>query len=328
MNKLIVNFEHFFNNENSLQIVKFYSSIQDFAPDFRTIVSVGTFDGVHMGHRVILNRMNEIAKKVGGESVLLSFSPHPRYVLYPEDQHMRLINTTQEKIALLRRTGLVNLVVHEFTKKFSRIKSVNFVRDVLVEQMQVNTLVVGYNHHFGRNREGSFEELSSLADLYGFKIEMIDPQLFEAISVSSTKIRHLLEEGDIQKANQYLGYDFLIKGTVIHGNALGKSIGFPTANIDIEDKRKLIPANGVYAVKVNVEGEKYHGMMNIGLKPTLGSISKTIEVNIFDFNKEIYGKEIEVSFVQRIREERQFKDLEFLREQLTIDKNRIKQILF
>jgi len=271
--------------------------------------------------------MREIAKKTKGESVLLTFFPHPRHVLHFDDQDMKLINTLDEKQDLLCESGLDNLVIHEFTKKFSRIKSANFVRDILVEKLKVHTLVIGHDHHFGRNREGSIGELMALSKLYDFKIEKIDPQLFEDIAVSSTKIRQLIEKGEMVKAKQYLGYNFLLSGKVIKGNSVGKTIGFPTANIEVENKWKLHPSDGVYAVKINIDQREYNGMMNIGHKPTIGDNSKTLEVNIFDFNKEIYGQKIEIRFVKRIRDERKFEDLACLKEQLIIDRNRARQIL-
>jgi len=307
--------------------VKVYRSIENFPSEINTVITIGTFDGVHLGHQGILNRLNEIAKKIKGESTLLTFFPHPRHVLHKDDQDMRLINTLDEKIVLLDKIGLDNLVVHEFTKKFSRIKPANFVRDILVEKLKVHTLVIGHDHHFGRNREGSIEELTTLAELYDFKIEKIDPQLFEDVAVSSTKIRQLIEKGKMVKVKQYLGYSFLLRGKVIKGNSVGKTIGFPTANIEVENKWKIYPADGVYAVKIFTEGKGYKGMMNIGQKPTVGNNSKSLEVNIFNFSKDIYGQIIEIRFVKRIRNERKFEDLACLKEQLLIDRNRARQIL-
>ena len=280
-----------------------------------------------MGHKVILARLNKIAKKTKHTSVLLTFSPHPRHVLQKDDQEMKLINTLNEKQDLLEKTGLDNLVVHEFTKEFSRIKSINFVRDILVEKLNVHTLVIGYDHHFGRNREGSIPELKVLAELYDFSIEMISPQLFQGVTVSSTKIRQLLEKGEIEKANHYLGYDFFINGEVVKGNGIGKTIGFPTANILIKNKWKLLPSDGVYAVKVNINDRFLKGMMNIGQKPTVDGKCKSLEVHIFDFSNDIYGKAIKVKVIKRIRDEKKFKDLQGLKKQLFIDKNRVIQIL-
>ena len=307
--------------------MKVFTSIPDYPFENKSIVTIGTFDGVHLGHRVILKRMKEIAKKTKGKSVLLTFFPHPRYVLHKDNQDMKLITTLQEKQDLINQAGLDNLVIHEFTKKFSRIKPVNFVRDILVEQLNVHTLVIGYDHHFGRNREGSIQELTTLADLYDFNIEKIDPQYFEDVTVSSSKIRKLIEKGEMVKAKQYLGYEFMLNGKVIKGNSLGKTINFPTANIVVENKWKILPADGVYAVKIVLEAKEYKGMMNIGQKPTVDGNGKSLEVNIFDFNQDIYGKGIEIRFVKRIRDERKFEDLQGLKKQLLIDRNEARQIL-
>ena len=240
---------------------------------------------------------------------------------------MKLINTLNEKQDLLEKAGLDNLVVHEFTKEFSRIKSINFVRDILVEKLNVHTVLIGNDHHFGRNREGSIPELKVLAELYDFSIEMISPQLFQDVTVSSTKIRQLLEKGEIEIANHYLGYDFFISGEVVKGNGIGKTIGFPTANILIKNKWKLLPSDGVYAVKVNINDRFFKGMMNIGQKPTIDGKGKSLEVHIFDFSNDIYGKAIKVKVIKRIRDEKKFKDLQGLKKQLFIDKNRVIQIL-
>ena len=307
--------------------MKVFTSIPDYPSENKSIVTIGTFDGVHLGHRVILRRMKEIAKKTKGKSVLLTFSPHPRHVLHKDNQDMKLITTLQEKQDLINQAGLDNLVIHEFTKKFSRIKPVNFVRDILVEQLNVHTLVIGYDHHFGRNREGSIQELTTLADLYDFNIEKIDPQYFEDVTVSSSKIRKLIEKGEMVKAKQYLGYEFMLNGKVIKGNSLGKTINFPTANIVVEDKWKILPADGVYAVKIVLEAKEYKGMMNIGQKPTVDGNGISLEVNIFDFNQDIYGKGIEIRFVKRIRDERKFENLLGLKKQLLIDRNKARKIL-
>ena len=307
--------------------MKVFTSIPDYPFENKSIVTIGTFDGVHLGHRVILKRMKEIAKKTKGKSVLLTFSPHPRHVLHKDNQDMKLITTLQEKQDLINQAGLDNLVIHEFTKKFSRIKPVNFVRDILVEQLNVHTLVIGYDHHFGRNREGSIQELTTLADLYDFNIEKIDPQYFEDVTVSSSKIRKLIEKGEMVKAKQYLGYEFMLNGKVIKGNSLGKTINFHTANIVVEDKWKILPADGVYAVKIVLEAKEYKGMMNIGQKPTVDGNGISLEVNIFDFNQDIYGKGIEIRFVKRIRDERKFENLLGLKKQLLIDRNKARQIL-
>ena len=307
--------------------MKTFSSIPDFPLETKTIITIGTFDGVHLGHSVILNRLNAITEKTKMQSVLLTFFPHPRHVLQKTDQNMKLINTLDEKKILLEKSGLNNLVVQEFTKEFSRIQSANFVRDYLVEKLNLHTLVIGYDHHFGRNREGSIKELTVLSEIYGFNIEMISPQIFEDVAVSSTKIRKLLEKGEIEQANHYLGYTFFIFGKVIRGNAIGKTIGFPTSNIEIENKWKLYPAEGVYAVQVILEERTYKGMMNIGNRPTVEGDKKTLEVHLLDFSEDIYEKQLQIKFIKKIREEKKFENLDALKQQLIIDKNKVEHLI-
>ena len=307
--------------------MKVFSSISDFSSDKKAIITIGTFDGVHLGHRTILSRINEIAEKVNGESTLLTFFPHPRHVLYPDDQDMRLLNTLYEKQNILEKSGLDNLITHEFTKEFSRIKPSNFIRDVLVDKLKVHTLIMGYDHHFGRNREGSFDELISLAELYDFKIQIISAQIHEGVTVSSSKIRQLIEKGDVEKANNYLGYEYFVNGEVIMGNGIGNDLGFPTANVLVKNERKLFPIDGVYAVKVKVDGSLFNGMMNIGKKPTVNGKYKSLEVNIFNFSSDIYGKEIKIRFIKRVRDEKKFESLNSLKKQLVRDRNKVQQIL-
>ena len=304
-----------------------YRSIDDFPKDIHSIVTIGTFDGVHRGHKAIINRINNIAVKEDLESVLLTFSEHPRHVLFPDDQNLRLINSLSEKEEALSKTSLQNLVVHEFTKEFSRISSVNFIRDILVNKLNMKYMVVGYNHHFGKNREGTYANLLELADLYGFYIEKIGPQDVQGVTISSTKIRTAINDGFIQKANSYLCDNFSLSGKVVKGNSIGSSIGFPTANIQIDDKWKIIPKDGVYAVLVYVNGTKYCGMLNIGIRPTILDNRHTIEVNIFDFSFNIYDEAIKIEFISRIRDEKKFNGLEELSLQLEIDKINCKKIL-
>ena len=284
--------------------MKLYHSIKEFTPDFKPIITLGTFDGVHLGHQFILKRMNELAKKQNGESVLLTFYPHPRMVLYPDNQQLSLINTLEEKKEQLEQSGLKHLIVQDFTKEFSRMKSVNFVRDVLVNQLKVHQLIIGYDHHFGRNRQGTYEELIQLAQLYHFQLEKIPAQQLNDIAVSSTKIRNAIATGAMMQANKYLNYTFMINGTVVQGKSIGKTIGFPTANIALSNQWKILPADGVYAVKVGLGKDNFYGMMNIGINPTFDGTVKSIEVHIFEFNQEIYGADIRVSIVARVREEK------------------------
>lgn len=298
--------------------MKVYSNIDEFQKLGKAVVTTGTFDGVHIGHYKILDRLKEVARNCGGETVLLTFFPHPRMVLYP-DSDLELINTQQEKIALLEKAGIDHLIIHPFSKKFSRLSSVTFIRDVLVNSIGTHKLVIGYDHHFGRNREGSFGHLKEYGPLYGFEVEEIPAQDVRDIAVSSTKIRKSLLSGDISTTLAYLNHEFTLQGTVVHGAKKGSSIGFPTANIEIKEPYKIIPGNGVYIVKVFAEGAYYKGMLNIGVRPTVSGIGRTIEVHLFDYNGDLYGKEIQLSLLARIRDEQKFESEQQLIDQLKQD---------
>lgn len=307
--------------------MKVYTSIEEFQNVDRPIVTTGTFDGVHFGHRKIIDRLKKVAQNCDGETVLLTFSPHPRMVLFPDDQDLKLLNTIEEKKQLLEKAGVQHLIVHSFTKEFSRISSINFVRDVLVNKLNTHKLVIGYNHHFGRNREGSFEHLQEFAPLYGFDVEEIPVQLLDNMGVSSTKIRKALFQGNVETAAEYLGYKYQLSGTVVKGNAIGRTIGFPTANLKLVDAKKIIPNDGVYAVWVTVDGVSYKGMMNIGKKPTINNLTRTLEVHLLEFEQDIYRKRIIIQFVKRIRDEIAFQELSELKEQLEKDRALILNIL-
>ena len=307
--------------------MKVYHSVDQFPSDIKSVLTLGTFDGVHIGHKYVLKRMNEIAKEEGGESVLLTFYPHPRHVLQPEDQKLKLLNTIEEKIKELEKSGIQHFIIHEFTKDFSRTKSINFIKDFLVNKLKMKYMVVGYDHHFGRNREGSYYELIELSELYNFRLEQIPPQNEAEVTVSSTKIRKLLSAGNIEKANIYLGYNYLVNGTVVKGNKIGRTLNYPTANILITNKWKLLPADGVYVVKVILENKQYFGMLNIGKKPTLKEGKRSVEVHIFYFSADVYDSKIKVEFLKRIRDEKQFNSLEDLQIQLKIDENNCKKYL-
>ena len=307
--------------------MKIYSSIEEFQNVERPIVTTGTFDGVHFGHRKIIDRLKDLAQSCSGETVLLTFSPHPRMVLFPEDQDLKLLNTIEEKKQLLEKAGVQHLIIHQFTKKFSRISSINYVRDILVNRINTHKLVIGYNHHFGRNREGSFEHLQKFASVFGFEVEEIPVQLWDNVDVSSTKIRKALFLGYVDKAAEYLGYQYELSGTVVKGSAIGRSIGFPTANLDLGDVKKIIPADGVYAVWVIVDKITYKGMMNIGKKPTLKSKIRTLEIHLLDFDQYIYNKQIKIKFVKRIRDEIAFSELIELKKQLEKDRKLITALL-
>ena len=301
--------------------MKSYNSLDNFKSDFKTIVTIGTFDGVHIGHGYIINYLNKIAKREGGESVLLTFSPHPRLVINKEHSHLKLIDTLDEKKEKLKNLGLQNFVVQKFTKEFSRIKYVNFVRDILVKKLNVDHLVIGYDHQFGRNREGSIKELQELSQLYNFKVEEIPPQKQEDVSISSTKIRNLVLEGDIETANKYLANNFLLSGTVIDGEKIGRTINYPTANISF-DKDKLIPKPGVYAVTINVLNKSFNGMLNIGVQ------QQKIEVHIFDFSKNIYGLDIKIEFKKLIRGNIKFANISQLKNQLIEDEKKCREFFY
>ena len=290
-------------------------------------MTTGTFDGVHFGHRKIIDRLKQLAQNCDGETVLLTFSPHPRMVLFPDDQDLKLLNTIEEKKHLLEKAGVQHLIVHPFTKEFSRISSINFVRDILVNELKIHKLVIGYNHHFGRNREGTFEHLQEFAPVYGFEVEEIPVQLLDNVGVSSTKIRKALFQGDVETAAEYLGYQYQLSGTVVKGNAIGRTIGFPTANLELGNAKKIIPADGVYSAWVKVDGTSYKGMMNIGKKPTINNQARTLEVHLLEFEQDIYGEAICIEFVNKIRDEIKFTDILKLQQQLLLDKENVKKIL-
>ena len=300
--------------------MKVYERLADFKNLPNAVVTTGTFDGVHIGHKKIISRLQTVAEASKGETVIITFHPHPRLVLFPDDNDLRLLNTQEEKISRLEKMGVQHLVIIPFNKEFSRITSLDFVRNILVKQIGAKKLVIGHDHHFGRNREGSFEHLKEFGPLYGFDVEEIPVQDIDTVAVSSSKIRHALNNGNIKVANEYLGYAYSLSGIVVMGDQRGRSINFPTANIAVNEGRKLIPAIGVYAVKVNVQGKNYSGMMNIGHRPTVGGGKVTLEVNIFDFDAVIYDQKITVSFIERIRNEQKFEHLEALKAQLALDK--------
>ena len=307
--------------------MKIYKDIEDFKGGKNPIVTIGTFDGVHVGHQKIIDRMRAVANKVDGETVLLTFYPHPRLVIHPDSKNLRFINIQKRKIELLEKAGIDHLIIIPFTKEFSKLTSTQFIKEYIAEKIQARKLIIGYDHHFGKNRLGDFSILYDLGKKYNFEVEKIPAQDVENIAVSSTKIRKALNEGKIKIANNLLGYEYSITGVVVQGNKIGRTIGFPTANIELEDEYKLITANGVYASRVEYEGVIYQGMSNIGVRPTVNHSDLTIEVNIFDFDKEIYGETISIYFVERIRSEVKFDDLEALKTQLTLDKETVKKLL-
>ncbi len=286
------------------------------------VLTIGTFDGVHLGHQKIIKRLNEEAAKIGGESVLFTFYPHPRMVLYPDSHELRLIQTQVEKIDKLRRIGLDNVIVHPFTKEFSRLTATEFVRDYLVNRLNVKKLVIGYDHSFGKNREGGIEFLKDVSETYDFEVQEITAQEIDEVNISSTKIRNAIMDGNMDLAQTYLGEPFELHGRVVRGEAIGRSIGFPTANIDIESEVKLIPKLGVYAVNVVTETGIYEGMMNIGLRPTVANHDNiSIEVHLLDFKGDLYDQFITVQLLSRFRDEKKFDSVMELKEQLIEDEN-------
>lgn len=307
--------------------MKIYQDISNFHVE-NPVVTTGSFDGVHLGHLKIIHRLKEIAFQTNGESVVFTFSPHPRLILFPGEGNLRLLTTLEEKIDLLEKTGVEHLIIYPFTREFSQLSYIEFVRDVLVHELRTKTLVVGYDHKFGKNREGNFKVLQDLSSAYHFSVEKLDVLLMDDINVSSTKIRHALQTGNIEKANQYLGYSFRLHGTVIEGQKLGRRIQFPTANIQSSDPNKIIPAFGVYAVFVHVKGKRFRGMMNIGTRPTISNADhRSIEVHIIDFEGDLYNKPIEIEFIKKIREEQKFGSVEELKSQLEKDKQTVMNLL-
>ena len=299
--------------------MKIHKGLDSFDKLTSAVVTTGTFDGVHLGHKKILKKLISIGKKTSSETVLVTFFPHPRIVLFP-DHELKLINTIEENIELFKQYGIGHLIFQTFTKDFSRITALEYIRDILCQKIGLKELVIGYDHHFGRNREGGRDKLNEYAELYEFNIHEVQAHQFNDNAVSSTKIRTAINEGNLELTNDYLGYKFEISGRVIKGNGRGAILGFPTANVDVENKNKILPADGVYAVKVIYNEKTFNGMLNIGNVPTFNQGQKSIEVHIFDFNQLIYNNFIKIRFIKRIRNERKFSGVDDLKKQLSMDK--------
>lgn len=294
----------------------------------RPIVTLGTFDGVHLGHQEILRQMVAEGKASGRETVLLTFHPHPRMVLYPDSHSVRLIDSIEEKLEKLEQSGLDTVILFPFTQKFSRLTAVEFVRDVLVRDIGVSKMLVGYDHHFGKNREGDFLQLQELGQLYGFDVKQVEAVQTGEISVSSTKIRKALSEGEMLTVERYLGQPFQLTGEVIHGNKLGRTIGFPTANLFIDQTTKILPETGVYAVKIQRNNQWLNGVMNVGKKPTVQQTETiSVEVYIFDFDAELYGELLRVQVFDRLRGEQRFASIDELKSQLAKDEQNARNVL-
>jgi riboflavin kinase / FMN adenylyltransferase len=300
--------------------MKIYEGIEDFGQLYNPVVTSGTFDGVHLGHQKILKRIREIADQVQGETVLITYWPHPRLVLYPEEHNLRLLSTFEEKTKQLREFGVDHLLTIPFTKEFSEMSSADFIQQIIVDKIQTRKLVIGYDHRFGKNREGGFAYLEANQDKFGFDLEEIPREDIDDVGISSSKIRKALEDGQVRTAREYLGRPYELNGIIIKGQQLGRSIGFPTANVHIPHDYKLVPSDGVYAVSVTVEGLHFQGMLNIGVRPTVNGNSRTIEVHLFDFNGDLYDKRITVHLLEFLRPEMKFDNLNALKKQLESDK--------
>ncbi|NJX14469.1 bifunctional riboflavin kinase/FAD synthetase [Tamlana crocina] len=284
-----------------------------------TVVTIGTFDGVHIGHQKIIKRLIKTGEQFGLKSVILTFFPHPRMVLQ-KDSNIKLINTIEERHQILNDLGLDYLLIKEFTHEFSRLSAEDFVKQILVDKLHARKVIIGYDHRFGRNRNADINDLKQYGETYGFEVEEISAQDIDDVSVSSTKIRTALQAGDIAKANAYLGYPFMLTGVVAKGKGLGRQLNYPTANIKIPEDYKLIPKQGAYIVSSKINNKTVFGMMNIGTNPTVNGSQQTIEVHFFDFDADIYGETIQVDLLQRIRDEYRFESVEALKTQLSLDK--------
>lgn len=299
--------------------MKIFNNINEFNCKKSTIITIGTFDGVHLGHQKILKKLNIEAENNGLESSVLTFFPHPRTVLNPNSS-LKLINTIEERISLFKKSKIDNLIVHPFTKEFSELDSEDYVKNILVDQLKAKIVLIGYDHKFGKNRTADINNLKEYGIKYNFEVIEIKAEEINDIAISSTKIRNSIEEGDIQLTNSYLGYEFSFFGKVVKGNSIGKTLGFPTANIKIGTDLKLIPKNGVYLISTIINQKIIFGMMNIGIKPTTNENTKSIEVNLFDFNQDLYDTNITIYIKQFLREEIKFDSLNELKLQIEKDK--------
>lgn len=297
-----------------------YHHLSEFKRLENAVVTIGTFDGVHYGHQKIIKRLCELAKTTGGESVILTFFPHPRLIIDPENQDLKMINTIDEKARILANLGVDHLIITPFTRDFSNLSPEEYIKNILVDTIGIKNMIVGYDHRFGKDRKGGMPQLEAMAKSYAYKIEVIPEQDINDVAVSSTKVRNALLNGQVALAAEYLGYHFSLYGRVIKGDKIGRTIGFPTANIFIEETYKLIPSDGIYAVTVAMTDQTFKGMAYIGQRPTINGMTRNIEVNIFDFDQEIYGQDITMTFLQFLRHDVKFTGLEALKIQLQKDK--------
>jgi riboflavin kinase/FMN adenylyltransferase len=307
--------------------MKIYNNIDDFKLIHNAVVTIGTFDGVHAGHRKIIATIQELAKECGGETVILTFFPHPRMILNPEDQSLKLITTINEKAELLEGLGVDHLIVTPFSRDFSNLSALEYIHDILVAKIGIKKIVIGYDHRFGKDRKGGLEDLQRLSKVYDFEVIEIPEQDINDVAVSSTKIRTALLSDDIALANQFLSYPFFVTGKVIRGDQIGRQLGYPTANILIGESYKLIPADGIFAVTVDVNNATYKGMAYIGHRPTINGMTRNIEVNIFDFNQDIYDQQIRMNFHHFVRSDIKFNGLDELKLQLAKDRDSVLELL-
>ncbi len=303
-----------------------YQSASTYNNDRPSVVTIGTFDGVHVGHKAILNRLVSTAKKEGLESVLLTFFPHPRMVLQT-DSNIKLINTLSEKKELLEEIGLDHLVIHPFTHAFSRLTALEYVRDILVNKLHAKKIIIGYDHRFGRNRNANIDDLREYGKTYDFEVLEISAQELDDVAISSTKIRNALKAGDIETANNYLGYPFMVSGNVVKGKALGRTMQYPTANLQLDETYKLIPKNGVYIVRSIIDDKVVFGITSIGTNPTVGGTQKTIETFFLDLDKDLYGKKLKIEFLSHVRDEETFESLEELKDAIQNDETIAREFL-
>lgn len=307
--------------------MKIYHHIDEFKPVENAVVTIGTFDGVHLGHRKIISRIKEIADSINGETVILTFFPHPRMILHPEDHSIKMINTMDEKAALLEQLGVDHLIITPFSRDFSNQAAEEYIKNVLVEKIGTKKIVIGYDHRFGKDRQGGLPELQQLAPVYGYEVIEIPEQDIHDVAISSTRIRQALLSNNIELANEFLGYTFFISGKVMRGDQIGRTINYPTANILVEETYKLIPADGIFAVKVKVGGQTFKGMGYIGHRPTINGMTRNTEVNIFDFDQDIYTQPIQMEFLHFVRGDIKFESLEQLKAQLAKDKTDVMALL-
>jgi riboflavin kinase/FMN adenylyltransferase len=307
--------------------MKIYNHIDEFTPLKNAIVTIGTFDGVHQGHRQIIAGIKELARQTGGETVILTFFPHPRMIIHPEDQTLKLITTIHERAALLEELGIDHLIITPFSRDFSNQMPEAYIRDILVNKIGTRKIIIGYDHRFGKDRQGGLTDLQLAGPIYGFEVIEIPEQDIDHVAVSSTRIREALLRADIEQANTFLSYPFFIIGKVIRGNQIGRQIGYPTANLLVEEGYKIIPADGIFASTVEIAGQNYQGMSYIGHRPTINGMTRNIEVNIFDFNQDIYNQTVKMNFIHFVRHDVKFSSLEGLKEQLAQDRLDVLQLL-